>query len=118
MLERLTMQSGKRKAHYHGPNIASKLAQMQRWPHHVHAIKNQTKLTKHMFTKSSSQSPHLHLPALSRVTLRVLLVVLSHTPLIAPSPSIAPSLSIPASPEPSLDSPSSCDSLRASSVSL
>jgi hypothetical protein len=104
----LTMQLGKRKGHYHGPNVASKSAHTQHQPKHVHAMKNQTRLTEHMFTKSSSRSSHLHSPALSRAALRVPLVVSSHTPLNAPSLSITPS--VPASLEPSPDPPSTCDS--------
>ncbi len=50
----LTMPSGKRKTHYHGPDVASKSAQAQQWPHHVRAMRNQTRLTDHMFIKSSS----------------------------------------------------------------
>ena len=106
----LTMPSGKRKTHYHGPDVASKLAQAQWWPHYVHTMQNQTRLTDHMFIKSSSQSPHLHSPASSRAASTVPLVALSCVPSIAPSPSI------PTSPEPSSDSPSSGDSLHASPV--
>ena len=108
------MQSGKRKGHYHGPNVASKLAHMQRRPKHVHVMKNQTRLTEHMFTKSSSQSSYLHSPALFRATLRVPSVVSSHMLLNAPSILIAPS--VPTSPEPSPDPPSTCNSLHAPSI--
>ncbi len=101
----LTMQSGKRKTHYYGPNIASKSAQMQQQPQHVHTMQNQKRLTNHMFMKSSSQSPHLYLPALSRAMSTVPLVASSCTP------------SIPPSLEPSSNSPSSGDSLCASLVS-
>jgi len=113
----LTMQSEKRKTHYHGPNVASKLAQTQQQPQHVH---NQTRLTDHMFMKSSSRSPHLHSPALSRAMSTVLLVVSSCAPSVASScvPSVASSCtpSIPPSLEPSSDSPSSEDSSHASPV--
>ena len=108
------MQSEKRKGHYHGLNVASKSAHMQRQPKHVHAMKNQTRLTEHMFTKSLSQSSHLHLPALSRAMSRVPSVVSSHMPSNAPSLSITPS--VPASPEPSPDPPSTCNSSHASSI--
>jgi len=36
---------GKRKSHWHGPDIAAKSEQMQRHPHHVQTMKNQKKLT-------------------------------------------------------------------------
>ena len=110
MIRTLTMQSGKRKTYYHGPNVASKSAQVQRQPQHVRMMRNQTKLTEHMFSKSSSRSPHLHSPVLSRAMSRVPSVVLSCAPSIAPSLSIVPSSLIPASLEPSPDPPSSCDS--------
>src|SRR6266851_3969325 len=73
-------------------------------------MKNQTRLTEHMFTKSSPWSSYLHSPALSRAALRVLSVVSSCVPSNAPSPSV------PASLEPSPDPPSTCDSSHAPSV--
>ena len=113
------MQSGKRKAHYHGPDVASKSAQTQRRPHHVRAMRNQTRLTDHMFMKSSSRSPHLYLPALSRAASTVPSVVSSCVPSShAPSSHVPSSCmpSIPPSPEPSSNSPSSGDSSWASPV--
>jgi hypothetical protein len=69
-------------------------------------MKNQTRLTEHLFTRSSSSSPHLQLPAFSRAAASVPSVESSRVPLIAPSL------------EPSSNPPSSWGSSHAPSVSL
>src|SRR5216683_4265402 len=66
-------------------------------------MRNQTRLTDHLFTRSSSQSSHLgsasSSAALSRATSRVPLAVSSHMASVAPSPE--PSSSEGSSPAPS-----------------
>jgi hypothetical protein len=77
-------------------------------PHHVCAMKGQTRLTAFSFTRSPSQLSHLasasSSPALSRAVSRVPSVSSSHVPLLAPSP--VPSSNLPSSqgssPAPSL----------------
>jgi hypothetical protein len=82
----------------------------RRCPHHVRAMKGQTRLTTFSFTRSPSQSSHLasasSSPALSRAVSRVPSVSSSRVPLLAPSP--VPSSNLPSSqgssPAPSLSS--------------
>jgi len=80
-----------------------KAEKTQQCPHHVRAMKNQSRLTDHLFARSQSQSSHLGSTSLSQVlsraASRVPLAVSSHAPLVAQSPE--PSSSEGSSPAPS-----------------
>jgi hypothetical protein len=97
--------SGKRKSHYHGPDVAAKSERTQRRPKHLRARRNQTKLTGFLFTVSSAHSSPAPSSSASRVSSvavsRASSAASSRVPLALPSPVSSRFPSATPSPAPS-----------------